>query len=202
MKDLVLFRVGIFLIILSAIGFLFGLFSAKGSYRNLRFEFPLSIINSIAVDDEGRIYCGLGFYSRVQVYNQNGKFLMSWHVDAYEGGFDIKIDEKDYLLVETYRGKRRYHFSLNGTLMKTEVLEEIGHERIREVTDPFGNFYSIKCSFLGPSIVKKTKGSTELIIRTPWYLWFLQFPFPLIFFAILGGIFCWYYLFLAPIPKR
>lgn len=201
MKNFCLFLIGIVLIILSAIGFIFGIVSFTGNFNNSKFEFPLSVVNGIAVDKEGRIYFGLGFYSRIQVYDQKGKFLKSWYIDASQGGFVIDISKEDYLLVETYRNNKKYHYTVDGRLLKAETIEEVDIGRNNQIYDRFGNEYQIKRDIIGPNVIKKSGNSVKFTIRTPWYLWFMQFPFPSFALGIIGILLFGYFLFFVPIHK-
>ena len=45
-------------------------------------EVPQGELETIAVDPEGRIYCGGQFWQRVQVYDHDGNFLHGWLMDA------------------------------------------------------------------------------------------------------------------------
>lgn len=51
------------------------------------FETPLSALKGIAVDAEENIYCGVGYYSGVQVYNSEGDYIRGKFVDSTGGCF-------------------------------------------------------------------------------------------------------------------
>lgn len=63
--------------VIGCIGFFAGALTGLGfDFRNLdSFELPLGNLRGIAVDSEGNIYCGLQFYSRIQVYDAQGNFI-------------------------------------------------------------------------------------------------------------------------------
>jgi hypothetical protein len=117
-----------FFLVIGAIGFFSGpLASGFGvSFDNLdSFEFPLGDLEGIAVDSEGNIYCGLQFYSRIQVYDAKGNFIYGKFIDSAGGAFRIRINNDDQLEVATARNDKLYIFERGGTLVKE--LSEVGH---------------------------------------------------------------------------
>ena len=79
------------------------------------FKFPLAAEN-ITIDREENVYCGLMFFSRIQVYNKNGKFIRSWFVGSGEGGFNLNINEDDNLQVFATRKRQLFTYNLNGQI--------------------------------------------------------------------------------------
>lgn len=189
------FLLGLILLLLCLAGFIFGILSSTGGFNNTKFEFPLSDVSNIAIDNEGRIYCGLNFYSRIQVYDSNGKFIRNWYIDASQGGFVVEVDNHNDILVETYRGYMKYYFSANGKLLKTETIDTLDISRQSQVFDKLGIQYILKKSFIGTTVVRITNGIEKPMIGSPWYLWFIQFPFPSFLLGLIGGVLVWYSLF-------
>ena len=172
------------------------------------FEMPLSGLEGLAVDSEGNIYCGVQYYSRFQVYNAQGKFLYGKCFNSGKGAFKIKINSNDDLEIMTYRGKRKYLFDKDGTLLsKSKYFSSyaVGFEQV----DNFYCYdrkqkitYQIKPILLpsiilahstliapfGSHIVKiDSSGKETVIIKTPFYKWLFTGLFPAILFILIGG---------------
>ena len=81
------------------------------------FELPLGDPHGLAVDEEGRIYCGLGAYGRVQVYGSTGSVLRGVKVDWSAGAFRIRLDNSGNLEVASTRGQTLEVFSPDGKLI-------------------------------------------------------------------------------------
>lgn len=193
-----------FLSICGIIGFVSGFLVSFGVKKIIpdTFEMPLGDLKGIAVDSEGNIYCGAQFYSRVQVYNIEGKFLYGKCFDSSGGAFKIKINEKDQLEVMTFRGHRRLLFSREGTLLneRSNVSTfKVGFENVNDkyCFDEKRNIeYQIKPILLpfpksiplfGSHIIKKESSGKEIvIINTPFYKWLLMGPFPGFLFMFIG----------------
>ena len=60
-------------------------FNAKGS------KFPLYDVVCIQQNNK-RVYIGLGFYNRIQVYDLNGNYIYSIKTDTYSKSFDFEVD--------------------------------------------------------------------------------------------------------------
>jgi len=186
------------------IGFVSGFLVSFGLYKAIpdSFEMPLGDLTGIAVDSEGNIYCGTPFYSRVQVYDIEGKFLYGKCFDSSGGAFKIKINENDQLEVMTYRGHKKLLFSKNGTLLneRSNVSTfKVGFENVNDkyCFDEKRNIsYQItpillpfpkSIHLLGAHIVKKdATGKETIIIKTPFYKWFFMGPFPGFLFIFIG----------------
>ncbi|MFZ2146514.1 MAG: hypothetical protein WAV28_04770 [Sedimentisphaerales bacterium] len=185
-------------LVIGFIGFLTGPITAGFGFRfrNLdSFELPLGDLRGIAVDSQGNIYCGLQFYSRIQVYNAEGKFLYGKFINSAGGTFRIRINEKDQLEVATARNDKLYIFAKDGTLVRE--LSDVGHY--------FHNFgktgetrfhdkrqnvsYFKKASLLGPNIATKdSSGEKKVIIKTPFHKWLFKGPLPAWLFIASGGV--------------
>ena len=193
------------LTVFGLIGFLSGFLIAFGRlYRVIpdSFEMPLGQLEGIAVDSNGNIYCGAQFYSRIQVYDMEGRFLYGKCFDSDGGAFKIKINSDGQLEVATYRGKNKYIFSNDGTLLYNRSNDSsylLGFEKIndyycydekRDITyqiEPILLPWPKSMPFLGSHVVKKDASGTEtVIIKTPFYKWLFMGPFPGFLFMFIG----------------
>ena len=68
-------------IIIGYIGW-FSPFLGAAFFKN---EFPIGHCLGFAVDSQGRIYTGSGFYNRVQIYNSEGRYLRGWPIGTSFG---------------------------------------------------------------------------------------------------------------------
>ena len=86
MIETVMFYLAIILVFVGGFGFLRGFLTSIGTVKSEKtFErLPLGDLRGIAVDNDGRVYCGLQFYGRVQVYNNQGKFPVLFGEEADE----------------------------------------------------------------------------------------------------------------------
>jgi hypothetical protein len=147
------------------------------------------------VDSEGNIYCGLQFYSRVQVYDAEGNFNYGKFIDSAGGAFRIRINNNDQLEVATARNDKLYLFARDGTLVNE--LSDVGHyfrnfgqtgetrfhDKRQNVT------YYRRPSLLGPYIVKRDSfGEKKTIIKTPFHKWLFKGPLPAWFFGLIGAV--------------
>ncbi len=214
MKKLCVKIISIFarlLTIIGFIGFVSGFIIPSGLIPD-SFEIPLGNLKGIAVDSEGNIYCGAQFYSRFQVYNAKGKFLYGKCFNSGGGAFKIKINSDDKIEIMTYRGKRKYLFDNDGTLLykrKNLSSYKVGFEQVddfycydrkQEIT------YQIKPILLPPVIFAHStliapfgshvveidsSGKETVIIKTPFYKWLFMGLFPAILFILIGGfVYC------------
>ena len=185
-------------LVIGFIGFLTGPITAGFGFRfrNLdSFELPLGDLRGIAVDSQGNIYCGLQFYSRIQVYNAEGKFLYGKFINSAGGAFRIRINEKDQLEVATAGNDKLYIFAKDGTL--TDELSDVGHcfhifgetGETRYHDKAHNTTYLIKWSPPGSYVAKKDLvGEEETIIRTPFHKWLFMGPLPAWLFILIGVV--------------
>lgn len=129
-------------------------------------QYPLEGANGITIDREGRIYCGLPRYQRVQVYDRNGRFLRSFPVEAAKGGFRLGITEDGLLEVATARNGMLYTFDATGQLRSSSeapsAFARLGEKGQWEARDLFGG----KIAFARGSIVRETpEGRSEVVVK-------------------------------------
>lgn len=193
--------VGILLMLIGSAGFAAGFllhrinrFGYHPSNLN-SFELPLGDLEGIAVDSEGNVYCGAQFYSRVQVYDAEGKFLYGRFVDSAGGSFRIRINEDDRLEVATVRNHKLYLFEKNGNLV--HEWSGVGHHfhdfgkagETRYYDERENVNYFIRGSLLYAYVVKRdSSGQERVIIRTPLDKWLFQGPLPAWMFGVIGVI--------------
>lgn len=159
------------------------------------FELPLGYLRGITVDSEGNIYCGLQFYSRIQVYDAEGKFIYGKFIDCAGGAFRIRINENDQLEVATVRNDELYVFEKDGTLVNElsgsgryyfDIFGETGETRYHDKRQ--NTTYVKRLSLLGSYIVKENpSGEKRVIITTPFHKWLFMGPFPAWFFVMIAG---------------
>jgi hypothetical protein len=77
--------------ILGIIGFLSNFILSSG-IKNQSIELPLGKASGIQVNEYG-IYIGIKDFSRIQLYDLNGKFKKAWSTNTFGNDFDFLIDE-------------------------------------------------------------------------------------------------------------
>ena len=159
------------------------------------FELPFGALGGIAVDSDGNIYCGLQYYSRVQVYDSEGDYIRGIFVDRSGGVFRIRINQNDELEVATARNDKLYRFGKEGTLVTKlsgvpHYFDEFGEIGETQYHDERQNAtYQIRWSPFGAYIAKRSvSGETKVIVRTPFLKWLLMGPFPPWFLPVVGAI--------------
>lgn len=163
-------------------------------------RFPLDQIEWVGVDDKETVYCLSVTYSRIQVFNSEGKFLRGWFVRIPRGGYQISLS-KDANVVLGKNGKAYHVYDQFGKLKSPEERHSriLIAERSRKAMDAKGNTYELKSPLIRPHILKeKTNNGTKFILtKDPIGLWFHTTPFPFWIFLIVGALnyFCWRYRF-------
>lgn len=175
------------LILLGGIGWFGGAFLGISGGRGVAttVELPLGDLNSLAVDSHGHIYVGLGFYSRVQQYDNAGRFLRSWPIDAGGGPFRLRVNEQDEIEVATARTNGYFRFNSTGKLLEGFLSEDDADDQMRSFPDLLrvkvadGTIYVARRLLLFPAIRKEhTDGSSITLVSVPFYKWVLMGPFP------------------------
>lgn len=82
-----------------------------------RLQFPLSMVNGIAVDNQERIYCSMPPYQRLQLYDNNGGFIRGWFAPIAKKAMGLRLvaDANDNINVISARGY--YIYDPNGRLL-------------------------------------------------------------------------------------
>lgn len=147
-----------------------------------RIQFPLGGVDSIATDSMGRVYCGISFYSRIQVYSNDGSFLRGWFVP--DSVMMLEVDSNDRLHYLALRNDKHYIFKPDGELFKEERVSEsfareFGPNSNLQIDDSLGNIYKIKEPWLFPNVIKiSPSGDAVVLVSDPFYLWLFRAPLP------------------------
>lgn len=150
-------------------------------------EVPLGDIQGIVADNKGHIYLGLGFYGKVQVYDNNGKFIKNWQVGASGGAFNIDLIEDQNILVSTARGNKQILYDQNGKVISKNSIEGVYLETKRSwdsFTPSEGETYEVKGGMF-PSIVR-TSPDNKVIVKQGLILQLMKGPFPAWLIGVLG----------------
>jgi len=151
---------GIILLITGMSSFLNGAFAASGvnPWTTEKTEIPLTMVGDYTMDKEGRLYCSLNFYCRIQQYDSFGNFIRGWFINSGGGRICLKVNDRDELLIANVKFHNLLTFDSNGKMIKEEKLEGSEYEK----------WY-------------KKDEKTEKLLKTiqgkmPLYIWFLFGP--------------------------
>ena len=152
----------IFIFLISIVICFYGFFHWNDFVNRLRRynetgELPITRCEGIVVSSDGRIFCGLPDYRKIQVYDTEGKFLLNFPIDAGGGEFAMRINKDDNLEVGTTRNDMLFVFDKSGKLLESIQAEG--------VIESFNNIprhefmsnnvvYKIKSPLFYPAIVK------------------------------------------------
>ncbi len=129
--------------------FIFNLMLMFGIHT-YRGELPICNVQGI-VEANSKVYVGLGFYNRIQVYNLEGNYLKYINTDNHSKDFDFTIDSLENPIISViYSQKDR---SIN-------YLQENGNQYIIETYIPL-------------QIDRISKQTRSNLVRQPWFyfLW-------------------------------
>jgi hypothetical protein len=143
-------------------------------------QLPLALPEQIGIDNEGRLYCGLAFYRKIQVYDSSGRFLRGWFVHSDK--FGVRIE--DYKVHVRTFANAHYVYDLHGNLLETSLYgDPAGSPDFQKhrvalkggglgpVSDHAGNRYSIQPHWLLPKIIKvDASGKTSVLVSSPIYI--------------------------------
>ena len=87
------------LILMGAFGFLLNMFISLG-FVNVNIELPLEEIQGV-VDKNNKIYVELGKFSRVQVYELNGNYILYTATNTNGKDYDFRIDDYGIVFTQT-----------------------------------------------------------------------------------------------------
>ena len=143
--------------------------TSLGNHMN-HVEFPLGDVQGIAVDSQGRIYCALQFYQRVQVYDRQGKFLNGWHIPSSSERFYLHLRGDDRLEVVMSKSYKSYLYNYHGELLGSclcpfaDMVHQFHNSNF--CFDSKGNSYRITHALINPKIKKTdSKGKSAIFIR-------------------------------------
>ncbi len=161
-REKALYWAGLILLIIGMAGFFIlntGLVNSPGT-KNLfkfpeSFEFPVGYTRNYAVDQDGRIFCALDIYNRIQMYDKNKKFIRGWDVDSSRNNNSIYIQHQGKIELYTDVENKHYTFNTHGQLLTTQQFQD-------------SEFHSI----FDPPL-----HNPFIWIPTPFYLWLFISPF-------------------------
>jgi len=158
-------------------------------------RFPLGYPVDVVVDRQQRIYVGLAFYGRVQVYDQEGKFLYGFFAHTNGGLFHMDIDNRNRILtIVSARGNRVFSSTLDGAIFATsrddnDLFKTLAERSVRGFVDRVGQRYRFQHPVLWPSIDRiEEHGGRSLRIKSPVYLCLIDGPVLSIATTLLGYV--------------
>jgi hypothetical protein len=176
---------------------LISIFSLITNYfsLNLNIEYPLDELESLAVDNNGNIYLVLGYYRRIQAYDNNGKFLSGWPVDFGNGSHRLKVDESDRILLSGTNGEI-FIFNKNGKLISQDrkkyatydQFPDTGYQDFKRVFDSQGNSYRIARSEIFPFIEVDHYNGTKKFISSPFFVAIFGWYFNILLAIIVSSL--------------
>jgi len=139
-------------------------------------ELPLSDFNGFVVDSHENVYIGDSFYSVIQKFDREGKFIQSIKVNNYGKSFRIGIDKMDKIIVKSNITRSFTIYSHDNYNKKFVVYDR----KYDETKNPNKFFFTQKAKFenLGtfyPSIWKLS-GKKQKIIEQNFILKLLSLP--------------------------
>ena len=157
--------------------------SIIGPIPSSKFMLSLSNAEGIAVDNKSNIYVGCKTYSRIQVYDENGKFLKGWFAPLSKGRRRIEVVGNGDVFLKL--SGRMWAYDPNGNLLfekeysQSKFDEEYGFSKNISAKDFQGNEYVIKYPILDPRVVKiAPSGEETVVIRDPFGFRITRQPFP------------------------
>lgn len=122
---LILKSAGIFLLVTGFASFINGFLCALGvsPWVTEKTELPFTSPGCYTVDKEERLYCGLEFYCRIQLYDSEGNFIKGWFLNSGGGRLEMQIDDKNQLHVANFKGHTLLTFSPEAELVEEKPLE-------------------------------------------------------------------------------
>lgn len=180
----VLHSISILLMLIGFVGFVGGGLIAKHVFSFNR-EVPLSGVNGLLVDKDGKVYLALTSYGKVQVYGGDGRFLYNWPVDASGGTFQMQFDEQENIIISTSRRNKLIRYNKQGKRLSESTYEK---QSPMSIEDPFlfernpGEVYKVEGLF--PKVVRHSK-EKEVIVDQSLFLKGLKSPLPVwLYFAV------------------
>ena len=142
-----------------------------------RLPLPLEDVQDVIADSRGRVFIGLGTWSRVQVYDCNGQYLFRFGVDVNGGAFRLKLDDKQQIIVAAARREKwLLVYSGSGTPQSAhpdanDTFSQLYHRQAMGFVDENGSTYHIRFPILWPLVERIDKnGDVSLVISNPWYV--------------------------------
>jgi hypothetical protein len=149
-----LFAVSAFLGLYGLVAFFAQMLAAMGGlwFIGPSVEWPVGEADQVAHTSDGHMLVPVIPSGRVQVYDDNGRFVRGWFVHASGGDFKVAPTSDGGVAVFTARGNRRILYTPSGALLEEATYSE-AYERVKAASGDTGRF------------------------RYAWPLWPLSHPF-------------------------
>jgi hypothetical protein len=156
-------------------------------------QFPIADVWTIDVDSNGQVYCFDALYSRLQLFDNDGRFVRGWFVapKAKFASFGLYVDENDRPCI--FQNEKKYIYTSEGQLISVTQTQPISDRESyadyskSTAQDNSGNIYTSVESFFSPWKLIKSNGENEsVLISEPIGLWFVGPLFPMLAFIILS----------------
>ena len=154
-------------------------------------RFPLSYLESIAIDESGNVYCLSGFYNRIQVFDNEGTFLKGWFVDLPGGGRRIRSEKDGEISLFSENNRTKMVYENNGLLLskskfESEEFKLLYPENSGPRKDALGNSHQIESPFFWIKVTRtSSEGNRDVVVKDPTGLWFVTIFFPFAWFALI-----------------
>ena len=155
--------------------------------------FPMSDPQDVVADRQGRIHVALAFYSRIQVYDSNGRFLHGYFVASGGGRIRLDIDRGVNVIVIPARSDRMFVYDKDAKLISSPRKPQRAIPKVQQPGGDFldsgGNRYTVANRLLNPVIQRADpKGRNDLVIQTPLMLRPVIGPLPCWLTIIFSGL--------------
>lgn len=113
------------LIIVGGVGFFGAALAGTGAFGWLpaSFEWPVGRATGVVSTPDGYFIVPHVPAGRIQVYDQNWKFVRGWNVNARGGGFRLYVADTNRIHMLAVRGKKHNVYDLNGTLLSESTYD-------------------------------------------------------------------------------
>ncbi len=148
-----------------------------------------SDISGFVVDSNKNIYIGLGLHGKIQIYNNEGKFLRAWSTECDQSY--VELTKEENLLITSIKCKEQYTYNSFGKLLSTVIKNDSFNDSIQNNWNTFrnkqGEIYKITSTY---NIIK-LQPDNKIIISQNILLKTLKCPllyFLIIWIGILYGL--------------
>ncbi len=138
---------------------------------------PLEDVQDVVVNSRGRVFIGIGAWSSIQVYDQNGRYLFRFSVEVNGGMFRLTLNDNDCVIIAAARsGNHLVVYSSDGTRVSVrpdidDTFNQLYHRHSAGFIDENGRVYRVRSRMLWPRVERIEKnGDVSLVIKNPWYV--------------------------------
>ncbi|MBC8415724.1 MAG: hypothetical protein ISS80_06000 [Candidatus Cloacimonetes bacterium] len=154
----------------------------KANKHLLKAKFPFGLIHENFVDKNNNLYIYNSTYSRIHVYNSDGKYIRGWNLG---GGATIRFTNK---IIHAFRSRSQIYekYSLTGELIESIPMDRFYFRELM-ILYPYESDKRVKVihTFFGTYIYYNRDDGQNVVIRSPFYLWLITYPFPGTLFIII-----------------